>query len=85
MGRYKRADELTPSEHNVASLMALGMTDRAIALERRSSHKTVAHHVHSILIKTGTSSRTAAVAQLIIEGQLDLDDLREQRNRGGTR
>jgi ATP/maltotriose-dependent transcriptional regulator MalT len=53
---------LTARELQVLSLVATGMTNRAIAAELVVSEKTVATHVSSILTKLGCSTRSAATA-----------------------
>ena len=53
---------LTPREAEVLSLIATGMTNRAIADELYISEKTVARHVSNIFTKLGLSSRAAATA-----------------------
>jgi DNA-binding NarL/FixJ family response regulator len=53
---------LTTREVEVLRLIAEGRSNPAIAAALFISLKTVTHHVTSILSKTGTSNRTAAVA-----------------------
>jgi DNA-binding CsgD family transcriptional regulator len=53
---------LTRREMDVLTLMATGMTNRAIAAELSIGEKTVATHVSSIFAKLGLSSRSAATA-----------------------
>lgn len=53
---------LTPRELQVLSLVATGMTNRAIAANLTISEKTVARHVSNIFGKLGISSRAAATA-----------------------
>lgn len=48
-------------EHEVATLLSRGMSDRAIANHLFLSPKTVEKHVSAVLRKTDTTSRTAAV------------------------
>ncbi|MDA0350700.1 MAG: LuxR C-terminal-related transcriptional regulator [Chloroflexi bacterium] len=53
---------LTPRELKILSLVATGMTNRAIAEHLTISDKTVARHVSNIFGKLGLSSRSAATA-----------------------
>ena len=53
---------LTPRELKVLSLLATGMTNRAIAQHLTISEKTVARHLSNIFGKLGVSSRSAATA-----------------------
>jgi DNA-binding CsgD family transcriptional regulator len=53
---------LTPRELKVLSLVATGMTNRAIAANLTISEKTVARHLSNIFGKLGVSSRSAATA-----------------------
>jgi DNA-binding CsgD family transcriptional regulator len=53
---------LTPRELKVLSLLATGMTNRAIAQHLTISEKTVARHLSNIFGKIGVSSRSAATA-----------------------
>lgn len=53
---------LTPSERAVASLLAEGLSNEAIAARRGVSVRTVANQVAALLRKTGTDSRRAFLA-----------------------
>lgn len=55
------AGPLSPRELDVLRLLARGLTNRAIARELRIGPRTADQHVHSIFIKTGVKSRTAAM------------------------
>ena len=55
------ASTLTGREEEVLRLLALGLPNKAIALELGISEHTVKFHVGSILGKLGASSRTEAV------------------------
>ena len=44
------------------TLLATGMTNRALAAELRISEKTVARHVSNIFTKLGVTTRAAATA-----------------------
>jgi DNA-binding NarL/FixJ family response regulator len=53
---------LTEREEEVLTLLATGMTNRALAAELRISEKTVARHVSNIFTKLGLTTRAAATA-----------------------
>jgi DNA-binding NarL/FixJ family response regulator len=55
------AGALSPRELDVLRLLARGLTNRAIAHELGIGPRTADQHVHNIFIKTGVTSRTAAV------------------------
>ncbi|HVH50073.1 MAG TPA: response regulator transcription factor [Candidatus Bathyarchaeia archaeon] len=55
-------EPLTPREHEVLRLLALGLANKEIAARLRISEHTVKFHVASILGKLGATSRTEAVA-----------------------
>jgi non-specific serine/threonine protein kinase len=54
---------LTPREHEVARLLARGLTNRAIAAELVISEQTAETHVKHILAKVGLASRTEVAAR----------------------
>jgi DNA-binding NarL/FixJ family response regulator len=53
---------LTPAERSVAELVARGATNQEIARVRRTSTRTIANQIASILRKLGVSSRVAIAA-----------------------
>lgn len=53
---------LTPRQHDVLSLIAVGCSNDDIATELFISPKTVSHHVSAILAKLGVDSRVQAAA-----------------------
>jgi two-component system nitrate/nitrite response regulator NarL len=55
---------LTSREHEILDLIALGMTNKAIAKELQIEPATVKNHVHNILDKLGVATRAAAVAEV---------------------
>ncbi|GLY33377.1 LuxR family transcriptional regulator [Kineosporia sp. NBRC 101731] len=63
------APTLTPREHEVMSLVAAGLTNRAIGERLFISEKTASVHVSNVLAKLGASGRAEAVA---IMGRLGL-------------
>jgi DNA-binding CsgD family transcriptional regulator len=56
---------LTPREHEIATLVARGLANKAIAGELFISTATVARHVANILVKLGFHSRTQIAAWMI--------------------
>ena len=65
-------EELTRRESEVLSLMAEGLSNRAIAERLEISEHTAKFHVHTILGKLGTQSRTEAVVRAARLGVLSL-------------
>ena len=61
-GRADAAGQLTAREVDVLRLIAVGMSNRAIAADLVLSEKTVARHVSNILGKLNLGSRSAATA-----------------------
>lgn len=61
---------LTPTELAILSCLALGLTDKAIAHNRRISPGTVRTHVASIRKKMEARSRTEAAVRAVREGLL---------------
>ncbi len=55
-----RRDGLTPREVEVLRLVAIGMSNKEIAVHLVISENTAANHVRSILSKSGSTNRTAA-------------------------
>ncbi len=60
--RPQRSTSLTRREQEILSLMATGMSNRAIAEKLSRSEATVQNHVHAIFKKLGVRNRVAAVA-----------------------
>jgi DNA-binding CsgD family transcriptional regulator len=58
------AFDLTPKEREVAHWLALGKTNREIALILRTRVRTVEKHMESILRKLGVENRTTAAVVL---------------------
>ncbi len=62
----------TPREREVLSLLAEGLTNRAIGVRLGISENTAKFHVQAVLSKLGVSSRTEAVVQATRLGLLTL-------------
>lgn len=60
--QVQAADPLTKRERQILSLVATGMSNRAIAERLSRSELTVQNHVHAIFRKLGVRNRAAAVA-----------------------
>ncbi|UMG92747.1 LuxR C-terminal-related transcriptional regulator [Nocardioides sp. TF02-7] len=58
----RRPHELSPREREVVALVATGASNRAVGERLGISERTVARHLANVYLKTGTSSRTGAVA-----------------------
>jgi DNA-binding NarL/FixJ family response regulator len=65
-------DDLTAREHEVLTLVAIGLTNKAIAQRLTISDHTVKFHVAAILAKLGAESRTEAVHLAARHGLLTL-------------
>jgi NarL family two-component system response regulator LiaR len=59
-GRDERAEQLTPREREVLSLIGRGLANKRIASELGIAEKTVKTHVSSVLAKLGVADRTQA-------------------------
>jgi two-component system, NarL family, nitrate/nitrite response regulator NarL len=55
--REATGDGLTAREHEIATLIAEGLSNKQIARRLSIEHATVKNHVHSILVKLGVSRR----------------------------
>jgi DNA-binding CsgD family transcriptional regulator len=56
------SDDLTPAEREVLALLLDGRSNAEIAIERRTSVRTVANQVAALFRKLGVSSRRELVA-----------------------
>jgi DNA-binding NarL/FixJ family response regulator len=65
-------DDLTAREHEVLTLVAVGLTNKAIAQRLGISDHTVKFHVAAVLAKLGAESRTEAVHLAVRRGLLSL-------------
>ena len=66
------SEELTPRELDVTRLLALGLTNRAIADRLGISDQTVKFHVASIIGKLGATNRTDVVRRAARAGLIEL-------------
>jgi len=66
------AHPFSPREHQVLALVAQGLTNREIAYRLGISDRTVQFHMNSIFNKTGTQSRTEAVALALSNHWLEM-------------
>ena len=62
----------SPREHEVLTLAAQGLTNKEIAYRLGISDRTVQFHINSIFNKTGTNSRTEAVALALRNGWISI-------------
>ncbi len=58
----------SPREHQVLGLVAQGLTNKEIAYRLGLSERTIQFHMNSIFNKSGTQSRTEAVALALRKG-----------------
>lgn len=63
-----RCAQLTKREREILALMAIGLSNRAIAARLFRSELTVQNHAHAIFRKLGVNSRAAAVAFISRDG-----------------
>jgi DNA-binding NarL/FixJ family response regulator len=61
----KLREQLTPREHEVLGLLALGMSNKTIAERLAISEHTAKFHVNSVLQKLGVDRRTEAVVRAV--------------------
>jgi DNA-binding NarL/FixJ family response regulator len=73
-GRFEsvEAEALTAREHDVLSMLAAGLNNRAIAARLGISEHTAKFHVSQILAKLGAGTRTAAVSIAMRRGLIPL-------------
>jgi DNA-binding CsgD family transcriptional regulator len=62
---------LTHAGASVIGLIAIGLTDREIASQRRVSPHTVRHQVHSAMQRANARSRSEMVAKCFAAGVLE--------------
>jgi DNA-binding NarL/FixJ family response regulator len=62
----------SPREHQVLSLAARGMTNKEIAYRLGISERTIQFHMNTIFNKSGTDSRTEAVALALRKGWIEI-------------
>jgi DNA-binding CsgD family transcriptional regulator len=68
VGDAELAEALTPREMEVLDLLALGLSNKAIAARLSISDQTVKFHVASICGKLGATNRTDAVRRAFARG-----------------
>ena len=66
------AEALTAREHDVLSMLAAGLNNRAIAVRLGISEHTAKFHVSQILAKLGAGTRAAAVSIAMRRGLIPL-------------
>jgi len=85
----QRSTTLTRREQEILTLMATGMSNRAIAEKLSRSEATVQNHVHAIFKKLGVRNRVAAVAShralVPLVADMRRRDERQTRARGEGR
>lgn len=73
----RMAQMLTPRELEVLQLLALGLSNRAIARKLVVSPRTVDTHVHNLLAKLGVHSKLEAVVNGLRWGLVTLEQAKE--------
>jgi DNA-binding NarL/FixJ family response regulator len=68
----EETEPLTERERDVLKLLALGQTNKEIALQLRIGDSTVKTHVGNILLKLGVQSRTQAALYAAQTGMVEL-------------
>lgn len=63
---------LSKREVTVLQLVAMGRSNKEIAVELGISHKTVRNHMSAVFIKSGASNRTEAVLYALRSGFLEI-------------
>jgi DNA-binding NarL/FixJ family response regulator len=63
-------NNLTAREHEVATLVARGLSNKEVALQLGLSDGTVKLHMHKILKKLGARNRYALCFSLAVRGSL---------------
>jgi DNA-binding NarL/FixJ family response regulator len=66
------AEKLTPREHEVLDLLALGFSNKRIAARLEITEHTVKFHVAAICGKLGAENRTDAVRRALLQGLVAL-------------
>ncbi len=67
-------NELSPREFEVLRLVALGNSNKRVALELKVTEDTIKAHMRGVLAKLGASDRTHAVTLALRRGIIDLND-----------
>lgn len=59
---------LTPREHEIVDLLAVGLSNVQIARHMGIAHQTVKNHLHNAMRRSGASSRLALLVQTRAQG-----------------
>lgn len=68
----EKSHPFSPREAEVLGLTSEGLTNKEIAYRLGLSERTIQYHLNSVFNKTGTNSRTEAVALALRNGWLSL-------------
>lgn len=68
LGPPPDAHNLSPRELQVLQLVTFGLTNKQVAHRLGLSERTIQFHLNSVFNKTGTQSRTEAVALAVSQG-----------------
>lgn len=60
---------MTPREHDIARLVAVGMTNKEIAHELILSPRTIDHHVENLRRELGARNRAHLAAIVVRKGE----------------
>ena len=66
-GRHAAGDELTPTERQVAALVAEGLTNREVAAKLVLAERTIEGHLSRIYSKLGVRSRAELAHRFSVE------------------
>ncbi len=58
-------NQLSPREHEIATLVATGASNKEIAYQLALSHKTVTNTLTRVFAKTGARCRTELAVQVV--------------------
>lgn len=75
LARAQEADELTPREGEVLRHLAVGASNRTIAVALGVSEETVKTHVAHVLSKLQVENRAQAAVQALKRGLVSIDEL----------
>ncbi|MGI8686025.1 MAG: LuxR C-terminal-related transcriptional regulator [Acidimicrobiales bacterium] len=66
--RATTSSRLTPREHEIVDLLAVGLSNVQIARQMGIAHQTVKNHLHNAMRRSGVSSRLALLVQTRAQG-----------------